>query len=264
MENKKKRVGVIIRYVVMAAALCVFCYSGYQLFHIYMEYKQGEEEYAALEDKYILEEAGVFENTPEAEGPTMVNPIDFDGLLKVNDEIIGWLAVGAIGISYPVTQGEDNDYYLHYTFEKKENTAGCIFMDAACKKDFSDPNTIIYGHNMRNESMFGRLKKFRDQETFEADRYFWIYTPDKVYQYDIFSCQEVGAQSETYQLQFDDKDTFQKYIDSCFERSIVRREIEVTSDDKIVTLSTCTGNSATRFLVQGKLVQTYQAVKKEK
>ena len=73
-------------------------------------------------------------------------------------------------------------------------------------------------------------------------------------------CQEVGATSETYQLQFSDKKKFQEYIDSCFERSVLKRDIEVTSDDKIVTLSTCTGNSETRFLVQGKLIETYKAV----
>ena len=90
--------------------------------------------------------------------------------------------------------------------------------------------------------------------------YFWVYTPEKIYKYEIFSCQEVGATSETYQIQFSDKKKFQEYIDSCFERSVLKRDIEVTSDDKIVTLSTCTGNSETRFLVQGKLIETYKAV----
>ena len=90
---------------------------------IYQEYKKGSDEYHALENKYI----------------------------------VAWLRVGAIDISYPVTQGKDNDYYLHNTFENQPNIAGCIFMDHGCKKDFSDPNTIIYGHNMRNLSMFGKL-----------------------------------------------------------------------------------------------------------
>ena len=113
---------------------------------------------------------------------------------------------------------------------------------------------------MRNLSMFGKLKQFRDQTVFDSDAYFWVYTPEKIYKYEIFSCQEVGATSETYQLQFSDKKKFQEYIDSCFERSVLKRDIEVTSDDKIVTLSTCTGNSETRFLVQGKLIETYKAV----
>lgn len=261
-ENKKKKrtAGDVIRTLIMIVALGVFCYSGYQLLSIYQEYKKGSDEYHALENKYI-DEKGMFEeiNTDAAE-PTMKNPIDFAGLKAVNEDIIAWLRVGAIDISYPVTQGKDNDYYLHNTFENQPNIAGCIFMDHGCKKDFSDPNTIIYGHNMRNLSMFGKLKQFRDQAVFDLDAYFWVYTPEKIYKYEIFSCQEVGATSETYQLQFSDKKKFQEYIDSCFERSVLKRDIEVTSDDKIVTLSTCTGNSETRFLVQGKLIETYKAV----
>ena len=239
-ENKKKKrtAGDVIRTLIMIVALGVFCYSGYQLLSIYQEYKKGSDEYHALENKYI-DEKGMFEeiNTDAAE-PTMKNPIDFAGLKAVNEDIIAWLKVGVIDISYPVTQG----------------------MDHGCKKDFSDPNTIIYGHNMRNLSMFGKLKQFRDQAVFDSDAYFWVYTPEKIYKYEIFSCQEVGATSETYQLQFSDKKKFQEYIDSCFERSVLKRDIEVTSDDKIVTLSTCTGNSETRFLVQGKLIETYKAV----
>lgn len=271
MKEKKKTAGDIVRYVVMLAALCIFCYSGYQLFQIYIEYKKGTDEYSSLEDQFILTEMGELEEVkkpqePSSAGeqlPEMVNPIDFEGLKKVNEDVIAWISVGAIEISYPVAQGTDNDYYLHNTFEKQANIAGCIFMDYECKKDFTDPNTIIYGHNMRNESMFGRLKKFREEETFNQDAYFWIFTPERIFKYEIFSCQEVGATSETYQLQFQDKEKFQEYIDAAFQRSILKRDIEVTSEDKIVTLSTCTGNSATRFLVQGKLLETYRSVKAE-
>ena len=85
---------------------------------------------------------------------------------------------------------------------------------------------------------------------FDSDAYFWVYTPEKIYKYEIFSCQEVGATSETYQLQFSDKKKFQEYIDSCFERSVLKRDIEVTSDDKIRDTFYLYRNSETRFLVQ--------------
>ena len=137
-ENKKKKrtAGDVIRTLIMIVALGVFCYSGFQLFSIYQEYKKGSDEYSALEKKYI-DEKGMLEEI-EAEEPTMKNPIDFTGLKSLNKDIIAWLKVGAIDISYPVTQGEDNDYYLHNTFEKQPNIAGCIFMDHGCKKDFSE------------------------------------------------------------------------------------------------------------------------------
>ena len=246
----------------MVIALCVFCYSGYRLVMIYMEYKAGTDEYSALEEKYILKDTVSTESAgAEDNEPTMKNPIDFDGLKQINSDIIAWISVGAIDISYPVAQGEDNDYYLHHTFEDQENIAGCIFMDYECDKNFTDSHTIIYGHNMRNESMFGKLKKFKDEDVFNSDAFFWIYTPEKIYRYEIFACQEVGATSATYQHQFDDKEKFQEYIDTTFAESILIRDIEVTSEDKIVTLSTCTGNAATRFVVQGKLLETYKAVK---
>lgn len=264
-EVKKRTAGDIVRYVVMAIALCIFCYSGYQLVSIYLEYKAGTDEYSALEDQFKVEDAGILEPVQQGteEGdqePTMKNPIDFEGLKKINSDIIAWISVGAININYPVAQGEDNDYYLHHTFENQENIAGCIFVDYQCSKDFTDSNTIIYGHNMRNESMFGKLKKFKEEDVFNKDAFFWIYTPDRIYCYEIFGCQEVGSTSETYQHQFDDKKKFQEYIDSIFTDSIFIRDIEVTSEDKIVTLSTCTGNQATRFLVQGKLLKTYKAI----
>lgn len=97
------------------------------------------------------------------------------------------LYIGALDLSYPVVQGEDNQYYLHHTYEKTENFAGTLFADKKNAPDFSDPNTIIYGHNMKNGTMFGSLKKFKDQAVYNAEPYIWLLTPDVNYQYEIFS-----------------------------------------------------------------------------
>lgn len=113
------------------------------------------------------------------------NPVDFESLKKVNEDIIGWIRVNALDISYPIAQSTNNDYYLHRTFERVDNFAGCIFMEYQNHSDFSDKNTIIYGHNMKNGSMFGTLRKFYEDEVYEKAPYFWIYTPDKIYRYDI-------------------------------------------------------------------------------
>lgn len=167
-KKKKRTVGDVIRTLILIVALGVFCYSGYQLFGIYTEYKKGDDEYDALEDEYVIAPDEKEVDIQEVEGePVMKNPIDFDGLLSMNKDIIGWLKVEALDISYPMTQGEDNDYYLHNTFQDTPNIAGCIFLDYENKKDFSDRNSIIYGHNMRNGSMFGTLKKFREEGVFE-------------------------------------------------------------------------------------------------
>ena len=144
-----------------------------------------------------------------------------------------------------------------------DNFAGCIFMEYQNHSDFSDKNTIIYGHNMKNGSMFGTLRKFYEDEVYEKAPYFWIYTPDKIYRYDIFSCAEVPVDSLAYQITFSGEGSFEKYIDDAYSRSVVKgNDIKVTAEDKIVTLSTCTGNESTRFIVQGKLSKTYWSKKK--
>lgn len=226
------------------------------------EFDEAEPETEAETETEIVEDEDG--NTRVEYYPVLRNPIDFESLQEVNEDIIGWLKVNALDISYPIAQGEDNDYYLHRTFEGVENFAGCIFMEYQNSSDFSDKNTIIYGHNMKNGSMFGKLKKFYEEGVYESKPYFWIYTPDKIYRYDIFSCSQVGAYSDTYQITFSEDEDFETYIKRAFESSIVDgTAIDVDADDKIVTLSTCTGNEATRFVVQGKLARVYKSAPKE-
>ena len=190
----------------------------------------------------------------------MRNPVDFDGLLAINEDIIAWLRVGALDLSYPVTQAEDNDYYLHRTFRREDNFAGCIFLDYLNEPDFSDQNSIIYGHNMKNGSMFGTLSHFAQDGVYESAPYFWIYTADRIYKYEIFSCSTVGVNSETYTLTFATKEDFRDYLYSAMEQSVVdNSSVTIDENDRIVTLSTCTGTDTTRYVVQGKLVQTYIA-----
>ena len=189
-----------------------------------------------------------------------MNPVDFAQLQRVNPEVIGWIRVGAVNVSYPVTQAKDNDYYLHRTFKKVDNFAGCIFENCANSPHFTDQNTIIYGHNMKNGSMFGQLKKFSEQETLDKNPYFWIFTKDFIYQYRIFSSSVVSKIGDPYITRFS-KDDYQKFIDKSIASSEIDcGDVKVTTDDRIVTLSTCTGNDATRRIVQGVLVQVYIAV----
>lgn len=258
-KNEKGKSGGFLWNFILIIALGVFIFAGYKLITIYLEYRKGAEEYAFLE-RYV--ESDNLEETEE-EGPEDIeeeehrkNPIDFDELKKINDEIIGWIKIKAIDASYPIAQAEDNEYYLHRTFEKKEVFAGCIFADYNNKNDFTDQTTIIYGHNMKDGSMFGKLKQFRDPEVYEDSSHFWIYTPEKIMKYKIFSCQEVPATSEHYVIRFKDEKEFDGYLKESLANSVVKTDVEVNSGDRIVNLSTCTGNDTTRFLVQGKLVKT--------
>lgn len=199
----------------------------------------------------------VTENGKEVTLPVMANPIDFTELKSVNEDIVGWLRIRALDISYPVVQGEDNDFYLHRTFEKTDNFAGCLFMNYLNRADLTDQNTIIYGHNMKNGSMFGKLKQFREEGTYDKSKFFWIFTPDFIYQYRIFAATVVNKTGLTYQVSFTDEQ-FDELMDYVFEHSeIDAGEVDVTKEDRIVTLSTCTGDDSTRFAVMGKLAQVY-------
>ena len=268
MSRRRKRtktLGDVIRLIVMLAALAVFLYSGYTLYGFYKEYKKSSDEYDNLEDDDALQSISgqevrtVFEDGEEKTLPVLKNPIDFTQLLSVNSDIVGWLRIRALDISYPVVQGKDNDYYLHRTFEKTDNFAGCLFVNSYNMGDFTDQNTIIYGHNMKNGSMFGKLKNFNDPEVFKKSRYFWIFTPDFIYQYRIFSASVVDKTGLTYQISFTD-DEFDQFISRAYSNSVVdNQDVTVTKEDRIVTLSTCTGDDSTRFVVMGKLAQIYAA-----
>lgn len=197
------------------------------------------------------------ENGETKELPKLVNPVNFEELQKVNPEVIGWIRVGAVNISYPVAQAKDNDFYLHRTFKKVDNFAGCIFENCNNSPYFTDQNTIIYGHNMKNGSMFGQLKKFGEQETIDKNPYFWIFTKDNIFQYRIFSSSIVSKIGDPYIVRFAEAD-FEKFIENAIASSEIDcGDVEVTKGDRIVTLSTCTGDDATRRILQGVLVQVY-------
>ena len=197
------------------------------------------------------------ENGQSKELPKLKNPVDFAQLQNINPEVIGWIRVGSVNISYPVAQAKDNDYYLHRTFKKVDNFAGCIFENCNNSPFFTDQNTIIYGHNMKNGSMFGQLKKFKEQETFDKNPYFWMFTKDFIYQYRIFSSSIVSKIGDPYITRFSDED-FQKFIEKSISSSEIKcGDVSVTTDDRIMTLSTCTVDDATRRILQGVLVQVY-------
>lgn len=256
--KKKKTAGDVILTVILIAAICVFCYAGYNLFHIYTEYKKGTDEYNHIAQMAVTERDPEEATEPTAEGglEAPMN-IDFKSLKSVNDDVVGWIYVEAVpDINYPVVHGKDNETYLHHTYEKNYNFAGTIFVDYENKGDFNDCNTIVYGHNMKNGSMFAQLKKFSsNSDTYEKSKYFWIFTPEKNYRYEIISAYTTGAKSDTYTLFKGPGEEFQEYLKKIRGYSEIQTDAgDLTVKDKIVTLSTCTGNQATRYVVQGRRV----------
>ena len=264
--KKKKTAGDIVLTVVLIAAICVFCYAGYNLFHIYTEYKKGTDEYNEIAQMAVTERDRDGEEAGPSAGELKAPMnIDFASLKSVNDDVVGWIYVEAVpDINYPIVHGKDNETYLHRTYEKNYNFAGTIFVDYENKRDFSDCNTLVYGHNMKNGTMFGQLKNFsKDDSAYNKSKYFWIFTPEKTYRYEIISAYTTAVNSDTYTLFKGPGQEFVDYMNKIVSYSDVKTTPgELGVDDKIVTLSTCTGNESTRYVVQGKRVDTLDVVKK--
>ena len=262
-EQKKKKKSDVLLTIALIVAIAVFCYAAFNLYHIYTEYKKGTDEYNQIEEMAVTERDA---DSGEVAGPNaQLKPpieVDFDKLKSVNEDVVGWIYVDALpDISYPIVKGKDNQTYLHQTYEKNYNFAGTIFVDYENSGDFSDCNTLVYGHNMKNGSMFGHLKKFReDDKLYKQDKYFWILTPERNYRYEIISAYTTGVNSDTYTLFKGPGEEFEKYLETIKGYSEIQTDdTDLTIKDRIVTLSTCTGNESTRFVVQGKRVDAEDA-----
>ena len=262
-EQKKKRKSDVLLTIALIVAIAVFCYAAFNLYHIYTEYKKGTDEYNQIEEMAVTERDA---DSAEVAGPNaQLKPpieVDFDKLKSVNEDVVGWIYVDALpDISYPIVKGKDNQTYLHQTYEKNYNFAGTIFVDYENSGDFSDCNTLVYGHNMKNGSMFGHLKKFReDDKLYKQNKYFWILTPERNYRYEIITAYTTGVNSDTYTLFKGPGEEFEKYLETIKGYSEIQTDdTDLTIKDRIVTLSTCTGNESTRFVVQGKRVDAEDA-----
>jgi len=247
MAGQKKKGRRILSNMVLVLAIGVFVFSGYQLLKIFLEYHRGESEYEKIQESVIQEEA-----VPSGEETRF--SVDFAKLKEINSDTAAWLRFDEPAqISYPVVKGSDNSKYLHTTFEGKKNAAGTLFMDFENELDFSDRNTFIYGHNMKNGSMFGQLRKYKAKEFCEANPYFYIYTPDgKETTYQIFAVSIVKDTSEGYQKWYADDKAFLDYVKLVRGLSLYAVDVEVKADAHIVSLSTCTNvRDDERLLVQG-------------
>ena len=257
MKKPMSKTKKIIYDILFVIALAVFLFSAYNLISIYyLNYQEGKE-------KDAVQEVAKVPKNPEKEDFT----IDWSALKEKNPEVVGWILIPDTDISYPIVQGSDNSYYLNHTFEKKENYAGAIFMDAGADASFQDRNTIIYGHNVKHGTMFAELEKFKEQAFFEQHPYLYIFTEQQNYRCEIFSMYSTSATSASYRLQYADDADFTSYVDMVRELSDFNRKVSVKGQDRIVSLSTCSYErdgqpSELRYLLHARLVKWDGALKK--
>lgn len=253
--RRKKKRGMLISNIILVIALIVFCVSGFQLLKIGKGYLDGRSEYDKVRKLAVTEDKDKSENKDGSKDKGDGFSVDFQKLLKINPDTIAWIRFPQepSQINYPVVQGKDNSWYLKKTFSANENTLGAIFLNVDNKKDFSDKNSVIYGHRMRDGSMFRHLQDYDTKEFWKSNPYFYIYTVDgRILKYHIYSAGQVVDTSETYQTTFGTDAEYQSFLDMTKSSSLYDTGVEVTTDDTIVTLSTCTSASDNhRFVVRG-------------
>lgn len=237
----------------------------------YLQEKNAGTEYEALREEVVQD---VQEEVPEEDasqpqeetgetGKTesaVEIPVDFEALQEQNPDVYAWIKVPGTAVDYPVLQSPtDNGYYLTHTIDGEEKAEGAIFTENYNTKTFEDPNTVIYGHDMKNGSMFQSLHNYMDRSFFDENREVLIYLPDEIRHYKIFAAYLYDNRHLLQSFDFGNKEIYQKYLENIFSmrdmNAFIDTSMEVTSEDKIITLSTCyAGISTQRYLVQAVLV----------
>ena len=167
-------------------------------------------------------------------------------------DAIGWLYIPNTNISYPVTQGKDNEYYLSHAYDGSSLSAGAIFLDYRCENRFMNPVNILYGHSMKNRTMFAGVLNFAESSYFESHRYGWLATPETVYRIDFFSCAKTDCNDELY----DGNTPISEWIPHICEKSVVLKETDYADNDRFISLSTCSYESPNaRTVLTGRLVE---------
>ena len=186
-------------------------------------------------------------------------PVDFAGMWKTNKDVYAWITVPGTVIDYPILQHPtDNTYYLNYNIDGSHGYPGCIYTENLNSKEFTDNNTVIYGHNMKNGTMFAGLHKFEDSTFFAEHTKVHIYTPEKELNYTIFAAYIYDDRHLLYSFDFSNKDIYAAYLEDVQNmrsmNALIREDVKVTAEDKIITLVTCIGNQPSkRLLVQAVL-----------
>lgn len=244
-RENKKGTGLLFKAAVVIL-LCVIGFSLYKIGTIVYGYLQGRETYTE-----IAEEAGT-EADAKAEKDDV--KVKFDKLRDKYPDVKAWLYSKGTVINYPVAQGRSNDWYLHRTLDGKWNGAGTLFIDENNERPFEDFLTIIYGHHMRDGSMFGSLVKYRDEEYYRKHKKLRLYTPEQDFDLIVVGVSTIPATSEMYKYDFDDEAAREEYISWIEQTTETVTDDRAGTNDRIVMLSTCTYEfDDARLVVFGKL-----------
>lgn len=200
-------------------------------------------EFAELSDLPVPLRERAEENVQEQlpEEMRFLLEVDLDILRETNEDVIGWIYLPNSVISFPLMRSEDNSEYLNLTWDLTYSRSGSIFLERRNSPELSDFHTLIYGHNWKDGKMFSELTEYRDQEYADSHPWVYIVTDDAVLRYEVFSAYTADVVSDTYRLVFEDDARKQSVIDFYLEQSEIQCALIPTTEDRILTLSTCTG-----------------------
>lgn len=263
----KYKIATLIFTIILV--ICIFI-----LIRDYFARKNANDIYEDLgKNKLQSTESVITEESSEIEDTKPLDPIaergieipakalDWEQIIAANSDIYAWIYIPGTNVDYPILQSAtDDSYYLEHNLDGSKGYPGCIYTESYNSKDFTDHNTVIYGHNMKDGSMFHTLHSFEDKNFFEENRYAFVYMPDgKVFVYDLFAAYTFTDEHilQTYILDTDE--SMQEYLDVVYsyntDDSNFREGVTVTGQSNIITMSTCIGGMPeNRLLVQGVLI----------
>lgn len=250
-----------IRIVILVIAICVFAFSLFMIISTRLKYKKAIDTYDKLSSDMVSittsftvpDMTDISEKNDEGIGQVKSDSVpielDEDEADLYNSDIIGWIYCPDSTINYPVLQSSDNDYYLRRMADKNYNIAGSIFMDYRNKSDFSDINTIIYGHNMKNGTMFSDIMKYKDRSYYEAHKYiYYTSTDERSYILKVIGSAIVSPDDAIFRTYYEPVD-LQRQLET-YPSMLFEADTELSTIDHLVTLSTCSNDAGTmRYLL---------------
>ncbi|MBR5515208.1 MAG: class B sortase [Clostridia bacterium] len=256
----KKKILIIILFI----AITAFGFSAYKLISSLNEYKKGEDTYSEISRNFVTvaEHYTLPQIITEAES-TQVEElplnVDFSALKEFNSDIVGWIYCPDTTINYPVLKAKDNDYYLRKMADRQYNIAGSIFMDYRNKDDLSDINTLIYGHNMKNSTMFSDIVNYStdDPEYFNSHPYIYYFTEKQTFLLQVIGEKTVETSDRVFK-DFENCDDLQDYLKSCTPKILFDKDYDLSNIKNLVSLSTCSKNTSAKrqivFCVPVKII----------
>ena len=242
---KKKRILNIAIYLILF--LILIC-SGFNLYFWYKEKKNNDETTEQLKNNVKLEKIKKDNSNNEK------YIVDFKKLKSENSDVVAYIKVNNTNIEYPIVKTSNNNFYLNHSFDKSKNSRGWIFADYKNKFDNTDKNIVIYGHNMRDESMFGSLKNILNEEWYNntENKNITFLTEKGNYIYKVFSIYKIESEDYYIKTNFKNDEDYEKFLNTIKNRSIKNFDINLNINDKIITLSTCANNNKYRIVLHAK------------